>query len=190
VDRDVLVPAGQAALVAGSVTIGTLTTAIPFTVWRSWPWWAPPAAALTAGGVAFTVASLALVRDHRRLLWALHRLEDRLDVDLDRDGEIGTPGEEIERRLIYVRDPGRQRRQEQTRDFRYWLKGAYNGRGTTWRAWRGQDLPSGREVTRPTWERYTERLLRAGLARRPYDTAPLELESDLRDALEAFRELW
>lgn len=189
-DRDVLVPAGQSSLVAIGVLIGTLTLAIPLTVWRSWPWWAPPTAALAAGGVTFAVSAVLLTVDHRRLLWSW---EERLEVDLNRDGEIGTPWPdpetEIERRLIYVRDPGRQRRQERARDFRYWLKQAYNGRGTTWRAWKGEDLPSGREVTRPTWERYTERLQRAGLASRPYETAPLELESNLREALAAFREI-
>jgi len=50
-------------------------------------------------------------------------------------------------------------------------------------------LPSGRRVTRPLWEEYTERLLKAGLAVREYPTASLRLVSDYREALEAFREL-
>jgi len=191
-DRDVIVPAGQATLLSAGVLIGTVTVAIPVTLWRGWPWWAPAAAGMGAAGASFAIASVTLTLDHRRLLWAVHQVEDRLRTDLDGDGVVGEPEPqepEIERRLIYVSDPGRQRRREQARDFRYWLKAAYNGTGTTWRAWKGHELPSGREVTRPVWERYTDRLQRAGLATRPYETAPLELDSDLRDALGAFREL-
>jgi hypothetical protein len=50
-------------------------------------------------------------------------------------------------------------------------------------------LPSGERVTRSTWEQYTERLERAGLGSRPYETAALELGSDYREALETFAEL-
>jgi len=183
VECDVLVPAGQAALLGGAVAVGSLTLAIPAAVWAAWRWWVPPLAALTLGGLAFTLAAVTLTLDHHRE-W---RGRDAGLVDYELDREAVKP--QVDRRLIYVRDPARQRRAERAGDFRAWLKAAYDGRGTTWRAWQGQRLPSGQPVTRPVWEEYTERLQRAGLATRPYDTAPLELESTLRDALGAFREL-
>ena len=74
-------------------------------------------------------------------------------------------------------------------DFRFFLREAYNRRGTIWRKWKNADLPCGAQVTRPTWERYTTRLLAAGLAVREHTTAPLDLVSSYRDALATFREV-
>jgi len=132
-------------------------------------------------------------------------------VDVDRDGVVGDPGgssrilggdhladlrsrgsergdHERSPRFVYVRNVKAEQAARRARDFRAFLRGAYNGRGTTWRAWKGEELPSGERVTRPVWEQYTERLERAGLGSRPYETAALELDSEYRDALEAFAE--
>jgi len=182
---DVLVPAGQALVIGAAATVGTLTVAVPLAIWASWRWWVPPGAALALGGLAFTLAAVQLVLDHHRQWQGL--VVQAVHYELT--GDDVEPPVRVDRRLIYVRDPSRQRRAERAGDFRHWLKQVYNGRGTTWRAWKGQRLPSGREVTRPVWEDYTERLQRAGLATRPYDTAPLELSGTLRDAMAAFREL-
>ena len=190
-EGEVLVPAGQAWLIGFGVGLGSLALSIPLTAWQRWPWWVPLAVAVSLACLAFGVAAVLLVLDHRRLLWAW---EEALRFDLDGDGVVGEPEPEEaptpeEPRFAYVNDPYRRRRLLAARDFRFFLREAYDGRGTTWRAWDGVVLPSGRRVTRPLWEEYTERLLKAGLAVRDYPTAPLRLVSDYRDALEAFREL-
>lgn len=186
-------PAGQALLVGLGIGLGSLALLVPLTIWQCWPWWMPPAAATALACLAFGVATVLLVLDHRRLLWAW---EEAMRFDLDGDGVVGEPGEEEEAaltpeepRFAYVNDPYRRRRVLAGRDFRFFLREAYDGRGTMWRAWDGVVLPSGRRVTRPLWEEYTERLLKAGLAVREYPTASLRLVSDYREALEAFREL-
>ena len=190
-EGEVLVPAGQAWLIGFGVGLGSLALSIPLTIWQRWPWWVPLAVAASLACLAFGIAAVLLVLDHRRLLWAW---EETVRFDLDGDGVVGEPeAEEVltpeEPRFAYVNDPYRRRRLLVARDFRFFLREAYDGRGTTWRAWDGVVLPSGRRVTRPLWEEYTERLLKAGLAVRDYPTAPLRLVSDYRDALEAFREL-
>jgi len=190
-EGEVLVPAGQAWLIGFGVGLGSLALSIPLVIWQRWPWWVPLAVAASLACLAFGIAAVLLVLDHRRLLWAW---EETVRFDLDGDGVVGEPeAEEVltpeEPRFAYVNDPYRRRRLLVARDFRFFLREAYDGRGTTWRAWDGVVLPSGRRVTRPLWEEYTERLLKAGLAVRDYPTAPLRLVSDYRDALEAFREL-
>ena len=190
-EGEVLVPAGQAWLIGFGVGLSSLALSIPLAIWQRWPWWVPLAAAASLACLAFGIAAVLLVLDHRRLLWAW---EETVRFDLDGDGVVGEP-EQVETltpeepRFAYVNDPYRRRRLLAARDFRFFLREAYDGRGTTWRAWDGVVLPSGRRVTRPLWEEYTERLLKAGLAVRDYPTAPLRLVSDYRDALEAFREL-
>jgi hypothetical protein len=177
--------------------IGALVVGIALAVTAEWAWWVPVLLAMGAGGIGFAVAAAVLVADHRRLLWAAEGL---VAMDIDGDGDVGRPelvdgvdgGQEemeSELRLAYVHDPRRRQRIESGRDLRYWLREAYGERGTTWRAWDGMALPSGRRMTRPLWERYTERMLKAGLAQRPYPTAELELVSEYRDALDAFREV-
>ncbi|HEY75785.1 MAG TPA: hypothetical protein G4O00_06345 [Thermoflexia bacterium] len=190
-EGEVLVPAGQAWLIGFGVGLGSLALSIPLAIWQHWPWWVPLAVAVGLACLAFGIAAVLLVLDHRRLLWAW---EEAVRFDLDGDGVVGEPESEKaltpeEPRFAYVNDPYRRRRLLAARDFRFFLREAYDGRGTTWRAWDGVVLPSGRRVTRPLWEEYTERLLKAGLAVRDYPTAPLRLVSEYRDALEAFREL-
>lgn len=66
---------------------------------------------------------------------------------------------------------------------------AYTDRGPTRQRWVGQRLPSGRRMTRPQWQNFTRRLIRAKLASRTHSTAPLALIGDYRTALTTFREL-
>lgn len=190
-EGEVLVPAGQAWLIGLGVGLGCLAFSVPLTVWQQWPWWVPLATAASLTCLAFGVAAVLLVLDHRKLLWAW---EETLRPNPDGDGVVSEPeqGETLtpeEPRFAYVNDRYRRQRLLAARDFRFFLREAYNGRGTTWRAWDSATLPSGRKVTRPLWEEYTERLLKAGLAVRDHSTAPLRLVSDYREALEAFREL-
>jgi len=189
IEDDVLVPAGQAAVIAVGTGVGGLAVLAVLTAWQGWPWWVAPAGCAVLTCVAFAISSVMLTLDHRRLLWAVERLTM---VDLDADGIVGEPTQHSAHNttpLVYVRDPRRERRIRDATDFRYFLRQAYDGRGTTWRRWKDVNLPSGRHVTRPIWEEYTSRLLRAGLAVREYDTAPLVLTSDYRDALATFREI-
>lgn len=183
--REVTVPAAWAAILAAGLAGLAATIAALIGDAAGWPWWAPAlAGAVTWLGV-FTWRAWRADADRRRLLlWQIERLAG---LDLDADGEIGEPPE-AEPRLIFVHDARRERRQASGADFRAFLRGAYDGRGTTWRAWDGERLPSGRRVSRPVWEEYTERLQRAGLAIRPYRTGELELHGTYRDALAAFRE--
>ena len=145
----------------------------------------PVAVGVVVGGVVLTGVWILALSDRRRLLW---ELETITRADLDGDGVTGEPEREP-LRLAYVHDAGRHRRLHAAADLRYFLREAYSERGTTWRAWEGTRLPSGREVTRLVWERFNQMLLNAGLARRPYPTAELELQSTYQQALGAFREL-
>lgn len=144
-DRDVAVPAGQAALVTAGVTIGTVTLAIPVTIWAAWPWWAPPAAALAIGGVTFAASSVALVTDHRRLLWAI---EETLTVDLNRDGAVGEPLDPEILRVELTRDNGRRMAYIDLPGSPDQLgalaRGLLNGKGTSEATWTGAGAPFSR----------------------------------------------
>lgn len=186
-ETEVWIPAAQAGIVALAWALLAGLAVGGLALWRGWPWWMGP---LTVVGVALALFAwrvTAHVSEHRERLWRHELAEGR---DLDGDGEIGRPAGRPERpRLIYVHDPTRERRQRDAADFRYFLREAYNGRGTTWRAWDDVPLPSGGRMTRPLWEEYTTRLLKAGLATRPYPTGPLDLVGDYRRALEVFAEV-
>jgi len=185
-DDILLRDAGQSALVGVGVGVGAFGVMLLLTVLRAWAWWSPVVAGAVCGSVTFAVASVVLVRDSREWLW---RLEAGVGVDLDGDGVVGEPPESEAPRFVYVRNVKSEQARRRAGDFREFLKGAYNGRGVTWRSWRGVRLPSGERVTRSTWEQYCGRLERAGLGVREYDTAPLTLTSDYRDALETFAEV-
>lgn len=144
-DRDVAVPAGQAALVTIGVAVGTVTLAIPAAIWTGAPWWAPPAAALAIGGVTFAASSVALVTDHRRLLWAL---EETVSLDPDRDGTVGEPLDPEILRVELTRDNGRRMdyidlpgTPDQLRSL---AVGLLNGKGTSEAAWTGAGRPFSR----------------------------------------------
>jgi hypothetical protein len=193
-DEILLRDAGQSALVGAGAGVGAFGLALLLAVFRGWPWWAPFLAGVVAGSVAFAVASLLLVLDSRSWLW---RLEEAAGVDLTGDDVVGEPvgveknrgGVEGVPRFVYVRNVKAEQRRSRARDFRAFLRGAYDGKGTTWRAWKGERLPSGERVTRSTWEEYVGRLERAGLGAREYDTAPLQLTSGYTEALESFAEV-
>lgn len=179
---DVAVPALQAAMTAAVVGIVSGAVLAMLHAERPALW------GLILALVALALAWAYLLADHRALLWDVERTIGR---DIDGDGWTGDPVRVDPRddmALVYVRDPGADRRRARAADWRFFLSEAYGERGTTWRAWDGMRLPSGATVTRPTWDEYTERLLRAGLATRSHATAALELTGTYRDALAAFRE--
>lgn len=189
-ESEVWIPTAQAAIVAIAWSLFVALAAAAFTAWRAWPWWIVPLLALGAGGVIFAWRVTAYIADHRARLW---RHEVSVGHDVDGDGVVGRPVQQGAARedvgFVYVHNPTRARRHAPSADFRFFLREAYGTRGTTWRAWDGVKLPSGREMTRPLWEDYTTRLLRSGLATRPYATAELELSGTYRDALAVFAEV-
>jgi hypothetical protein len=186
-EADVLVPAGQALVIGLAVILGGLGAGFPLALWQSWPVRWVLVGAFGLGLTSTAGAAIILVADHRRLLWAI---EERLHVDLDGDHVAGDAADgDGERPFIYVRNVKRDKRQVSSSDFRAFLRGAYNGKGTTWRSWKGERLPSGRKVTRQQWEDYTGRLLRAGVAVREYETAPIDLVASYPEALETFAEV-
>jgi hypothetical protein len=184
VEVDVIVPSLQALIIAAAWALLAALAVGGVTVWQSWPWWIPPLAFAVVLVALFAWRVTAHLTDHRQLLWAREEAEQR---DIDGDGVIGDPGDGL--RLAYVHDNRRERRLRAAADFRFFLRECYNGRGTTWRKWRNANLPSGARMTRPAWEQFTNRMLSAGLATRPYDTAPLDLTSSYKDALATFREI-
>jgi len=184
-------PLAWSAIVAGALGIlaSMATWILRLAIRTAWPWWTPPAVGLLVAVLAFAWRVAICEADRRRLL--LWEIEQATGRDLDQDGWAGPPGaahKAGEPRLIYVHDARRQNRQTEATDWRFWLREAYGERGPTRRAWVGQRLPSGTVMTRERWEAYTERLIQAGVASRPYDTAPLQLEASYREALQAFRE--
>jgi hypothetical protein len=182
---EVAIPTLQALI--PSTAWGTLAGIVAggVAVWQRWPWYVAPVAGLVVTVGLFAWSVTRRMQERRDLLWKREQLERR---DLDGDGVIGNPeaGTAQEPRFVYVTDTRRRARKLAADDFRFFLREAYNGRGTTWRKWKGVKLPSGRDVTRPTWENYCERLIKAGLGTREYDTAPVTLTSDYRQALAAF----
>jgi hypothetical protein len=173
-----LIPSAAWGMLAGILAGGVVT-------WQRWPWYVVPVVGLVVCVGLFAWSVTRRMQERRDLLWKREQLERR---DLDGDGAIGDPQTSTaqEPRFVYVQDNRRQARLQAANDFRFFLREAYNGRGTTWRKWKGAKLPSGRDVTRPTWENYCGRLIKAGLGTREYDTAPVVLTSDYRQALAAF----
>ena len=188
---DALVPLVFAAVVALALALvaAVVVTVILALDWLVWPWWTPFSAFAVAWPLAFLWRLTVCEGDRRALL--LWPIESTLGLDLDRDGAIGEPAQpkRQEPRLIYVHNAERAIEQRDSGDFRRFLKGAYNDRGTAWRSWENTRLPSGRVVTQPLWEGWCTRLLSAGLAVRQHPTATLALTSSYREALETCREL-
>ncbi len=192
----VTVPLAWSVLLPTSLALVTVLAALMV---RSaarvdWDWWMAPLAGAVVWTVVFAWRVAVCERDRRRLF--LYPLEMAMGVDLDQDGHVGAPVEgetevevEDEAHLIYVHNAYRAEQRRGAQEFRHFLKLAYDGRGTTWREWEDVSLPSGRRVTRPLWEMWTGRLVQAGLARREYPTAPLELMGAYREALGSLREV-
>lgn len=158
----------------------------------TWPWWIPIIPGIVTWVIIFAWRVSVCEGDRRALL--LYPLEAAIGQDLDQDGYIGAPTPaphllDDDPRMIHVHNARQEQQQHNARDFRFFLKSAYDGSGTTWQTWDNQLLPSGARVTQPLWERWTNRLLKAGLATRSYPTAPIQLAADYRQALDTFREL-
>jgi hypothetical protein len=163
-NADVIVPAGQAVLIAGGVAVGAFVLAAIVTAWRSWRFWIPFATAGAMGGLSFALAAVLLTLDHRRLLWAA---EAALGVDLDDDQVVGEPEpqdvlrvELLDRnggnrhRLRYIDLPGTP---EQLATL---ARGLLNGKGTGQAQWTGAVGP----FTRSEYEAIRAAMIERGLA--------------------------
>lgn len=193
IESEVAVPVLWSFLLAGSLAlVATLATlALRAALDARWDWWVSLAAGGCVGVLVFAWRCTVCEQDRRALL--LWPLEAALGQDLDRDGYVGEPEpEEVEpvaqdARLIYVHSPYKAQHDRDAGDFRHFLRLGYGERGTSWRSWDNEPLPSGRRVTQPLWEMWTGRLVQSGLATREYPTAPLVLAGDYRQALHTLR---
>jgi hypothetical protein len=89
--------AGQAAIVAAATAAAVFAVALLVTLVARLPWWLPVLTALIAGLLGFAVSGLLLVWDNRRLVW---HAEGLMRVDLDRDGVVGRPLMQTERKVV------------------------------------------------------------------------------------------
>jgi len=192
IESDVAVPLFWAAILAASIGLVAVLAALAVReiLSATWPWWTSPAAGASVAILVFAWRCTVAEGDRRALL--LWPLEAALGRDLDRDGWVGEPEATVEtvepdHRLVYVHDPHQEQRRRNAQDFRHFLKSAYDGKGTAWREWDDEPLPSGRRVTQPLWECWTGRLIQSGLATRDYPTAPLVLAGGYRQALDTLR---
>ncbi len=188
----VTIPLAWAAIlaVALGMLVSTGTGILRLAIRTGWPWSVVPGVGVLVAVLTFAWRVAICEGDRRRLL--LWDIEQATGEDLDGDGWAGPPPGRPQEpaKLIYVHNAGQggANAQRAAADWRHWLREAYGETGTTWRAWDGKRLPSGRVVTRPLWDDYTGRLQRAGLARRDYPTGPLVLSGTYREALASFRE--
>ncbi len=189
IEGEVTIPVTQALVTSGAWGVFASIVAGVIVYGTSLPWWLPALVLVMVLAGVFAISTSRLLSERRSLLWKVEEFAER---DIDGDGVIGKPRYQKEREeppLVYVSDPNRELRRAEAGDFRFFLRESYSGRGTTWGAWEKIKLPSGRKVTRPRWERYTKRLMDAGLAVREYATAPLTLVGSYKDALGSFREM-
>ena len=194
----------QTLLLALCAAAGMLALSGAATVLLALPALLPVTASAAAFCCGFAVAGIWIVGHHRRLL-ALWADEERLAADIDGDGFIGRPGpREVQHGdhhvIVRAWNPvSSAARMEQSvdlvakvkdrRDFRAFVEGVWGLTGSALRSWEGQDLPSGRQMTRMLWEEYTERLIQVGIARR-HDlrpNAPLVKRATLEQALEILK---
>lgn len=163
-NADVIVPAGQALLIAAGVGVGAFVLTMVLAVARGWTWWLPFAASGALGGLSFAIAAVLLTMDHRRLLWAAEALTG---VDIDSDDVVGKPepqdvlrvelmdrNEGNHRRLTYIDLPG-DRDQLATL-----ARGLLNGKGTGQAQWTGTAGP----FTRSEYEAIRATMIQRGLA--------------------------
>lgn len=89
--------AGQAAIAAGATAAAVFAIALLVTLVARLPWWLPVLTALIAGLLGFAASGLLLVWDNRRIVW---HAEGLMRVDLDRDGVVGRPLMQTERKVV------------------------------------------------------------------------------------------
>jgi hypothetical protein len=169
---EVVFPQLALLIITGGAALGVIIIVVLF--WMALPWWALPVA-MFAGGLAGAAwggahivsrlewerdEQLALKRDEldikRRELWAKERSSGRSD----QDGAIGEPPPAAYRApggtIIYEPAPAAEDR----RAFREFVTVAWNQHVTSRRDWHRRGMEYA------TWALYTERLRRAGVARR------------------------
>lgn len=162
-----------------------------------WPWWAPVAAGVATAGLGFAAAAVLLVVDHRRLIWAMAPKPEAEVLDLR---------PEPEPRFVYVSERGRPRlaapdtqaalpsaeqRMAQARAARWqhFLRALDQGEDATWEHWQHYVFPDGSRLTRAEWQTICSMLVRAGLATRAHDRAPVVLCQPLPVVETALREV-
>jgi hypothetical protein len=164
--------------------VGALVLTTGLMIWRSWRFWIPFAVAVALGGLAFAVAVVLLVLDHRRLIWAA---EAALGVDLDQDHVVGKPEPEPVR-LELVSDDGRRLRYAtipMTEGEIQELARAVLRRGV---AFSRRRLDAAGVLSPERYSEVKDALLRAGLIRLAGETenAGLELTASGRAFLRAY----
>jgi len=180
----------HALMLAGGAAVLVLPASVAIALRAdSWAWvWALPG---TVFCLAFGVAVILFVLKDRKWIWAIERATD---FDWNKDGAIGKPPENEDQQepvFVPVYDGGKtMRARKQAMDFKAWIDAIYDGTPTTWDAWRNERLPGGAKLQQEQWQTWCDRLIKAGLAERPYPTATLELKGSKRLALAAFREYW
>jgi hypothetical protein len=163
-DSDVVVPFGQAVLIASGVGMGGLVLATVATIIGGWRFWIPFAVTGSLWGLAFAFAAVLLTLDHRRFLWAIEELSG---MDIDDDSVIGEPEprdvirvellertEGNNRRLAYLDLPGDEHK------LALLARGLLSGRGTGVATWTGKSGP----FTRSEFETIRAQLIERGLA--------------------------
>lgn len=164
----------------------------------AWPWWSPIMGGLAAGGLAFGVAAVWVVVDDRRLLWFIAPPSPEPPVQ---------PVPVIDTRLVYtntgprltgkpelplpdgIPSPAEREQARYLANLRAYVIHVYSTGDASWRTAERLTLPSGDRISRNDWQQWCDLLVRAGLARRPYDRAALQITSTYADARRALREL-
>lgn len=169
---------GLALSAATSVLAMVVTVCVQLSGLVAWPWWT---SGLVGVGVFASVLAWRLwvgESDRRFLLLGEDSASQETVETHDRFSEP--------HKLIYVNQ--RQAAKRDSRDFRFFLETCYKGQ-TGRRFWLRKVLPSGQRMDRATFDDWTLRLIKAGLASRNAENGKLILTSDYRDALLALREL-
>lgn len=155
IESDVAVPLLQSLATGAAV----LLPAIGATVYFEWPWFSP----LVAGGATFTIAWLALLGAHRKLLWIVESVSNLIDIE-----PSAPPKQTVSLEVRHQEPSGRIGRmqfidlpenvtQEQLID---WAKSVVNGVKTPARSnWAG----SGKSFSRDSYDAFTKAIIEAGI---------------------------
>lgn len=160
----------------------------PPAIGSGWPWWLPPVAAVCFAGLAFAAASVYLVNDDRRLLWAIAPAQEEPQVTRIVDaprfvyvnknapkGPALPPGHDLPEL------PSMEERKAQARTVRLWcfIRGAMATGDPSWETWQKATFPDGSKMGKDEWREHCELLLRANCATRAYSTAPIQFTATL-----------